>query len=85
MTMKNIRATPLHPHQQESNPYGEQRDANSRCSDSIGSVCLSGKMPMTRCDYDKLKSSGMMWEIYPEFTGDYDEDINMQNKTDMHG
>ena len=44
-----------------------------------GSVQLSGELPMNRTDYDKLKLSGMMWEIYPDFTGDYDEDILSQN------
>lgn len=24
--------------------------------------------------YDKLKNSGMFWELYPELTGDYEED-----------
>ena len=30
---------------------------------------------MTRTEYEKLKSSGMMWEFHPEFTGVYEEDI----------
>jgi len=30
---------------------------------------------MTREQYDKLKDSGMMWEMHPEFTGDYETDI----------
>ena len=24
--------------------------------------------------YDKLKNSGMFWELYPQLTGDYEED-----------
>lgn len=31
---------------------------------------------MTREEYDKLKASGMMWEIFPRFTGNYGEDMN---------
>lgn len=30
---------------------------------------------MTREEYAKLKSSGMMWEMHPEFTGSYEADI----------
>lgn len=26
-------------------------------------------------DYDELKESGMLWEFYPEFTGNYLEDV----------
>lgn len=30
---------------------------------------------MSKYDYGKLKKSGMMWELHPEFTGDYEKDI----------
>jgi hypothetical protein len=30
---------------------------------------------MTRDEYAKLKASGMMWELHPEFTGSYEADI----------
>lgn len=55
------------------------RAANSALSASPGSVVLSGGLPMTRDDYERLKASGMMWEIFPKFTGDYDKDIISQN------
>ena len=29
----------------------------------------------TREQYEKLKASGMMWEIFPNFTGNYEEDV----------
>ncbi len=29
---------------------------------------------MTRKDYDKLMSTGMLWELYPQATGDYTKD-----------
>jgi hypothetical protein len=29
---------------------------------------------MTKQEYNKLKESGMMWELYPECTGDYETD-----------
>lgn len=51
----------------------------SGLSSAAGSVVLSGELPMTRDDYERLKASGIMWEIFPEFTGDYDKDIISQN------
>lgn len=30
---------------------------------------------MTREEYEKLKRSGMMWELHPEFTGNYESDV----------
>jgi hypothetical protein len=38
---------------------------------------LNSSASMTREQYDKLKASGMMWEMHPFFTGDYHSD--MQN------
>ena len=36
---------------------------------------------MNQVGYEKLKSSGMMWEFYPEFTGDFQTDIPQTTKT----
>jgi hypothetical protein len=30
---------------------------------------------MTKEEHAKLQASGMMWEIHPEFTGNYNEDM----------
>lgn len=38
---------------------------------------------MTKKQYDKLKSTGMFWEFYPECSGDYEKDkkiISERNK-----
>jgi len=32
---------------------------------------------MNREEYDKLKNSGMLWEIYPDFTGYFFEDLRI--------
>ncbi len=36
---------------------------------------------MKRKEYEKLKASGMMWEFYPEFTGDFQTDIPKTTNT----
>ena len=33
------------------------------------------KQIRTEKDYLSLKSSGMLWEFYPEFSGDWDKDF----------
>ena len=38
---------------------------------------------MTREEYAKLKSSGMMWELHPEFTGSYEADILSHTERDV--
>ena len=30
---------------------------------------------MSRRDYEILKKMGMLWEFFPEATGDYDSDV----------
>jgi hypothetical protein len=47
-------------------------------------ISLSGEIPMSLDDYEKLKASGMMWKIYPEFTGNYEVDIHSENVEDNH-
>ncbi len=34
----------------------------------------------TKEDYDKLLSSGMFWEFYPELTGEWEKDKLIINK-----
>ena len=34
---------------------------------------------MTLDEYNKLKESGMMWELHPGFTGVYDYDLRERN------
>ena len=34
---------------------------------------------MTLDDYNKLKATGMMWELHPNFTGVYEYDLRERN------
>jgi len=38
------------------------------------------KSYMSLSEYNSVKSSGLLWELHPEFTGDYLEDIWKQIK-----
>jgi hypothetical protein len=58
----------------------KKREEQGELNPPNGSVIsLSGELPMSRDDYEQLKASGMMWEIYPEFTGNYEVDIHSHN------
>jgi hypothetical protein len=39
-------------------------------------------LPKTVEEYNKLKESGMMWEFFPRFTGDFETDINEETTKD---
>jgi len=36
---------------------------------------MNKRRKLSRISYDKLKSTGMMWELYPEWTGSYKVDV----------
>lgn len=37
---------------------------------------------MTIDAWKRLRDSGMMWEIFPEFTGDYYQDVDILDQLD---
>lgn len=68
----------VHPAQASDIKVGDFLDVD----DKYSKILEHRKLPMNRTDYEKLKLSGIMWEIYPDFTGDYDKDILSQNSQD---
>ena len=35
---------------------------------------------MTKKEYNLLKATGLMWELHPDFTGNYNKDMKLLNK-----
>lgn len=38
---------------------------------------------ISRMDYNKLVSSGMFWELFPEATGNYEQDIKLAKQDSL--